>query len=206
MINNQCKRCRRLHQKLFLKGERCFSVKCALVRKPYAPGFQAKRRGRSLSEYGRQLTEKQKLKAIYGISEEQLRHYFKKAILDKTQAGPADALLVILENRLDSIIFNGGWTTSRRAARQMVTHGRILVNKRSVNVPSQQVKPGDVLTIKKPTRDFIKEVGQRLKSRQSPSWLSLDKDTLSVKVLKKPLIEEIDISVQMPLIIEYFSH
>lgn len=206
MVNNQCKRCRRLHQKLFLKGERCFSAKCALVRKPYAPGFQAKRRGRSLSEYGRQLTEKQKLKAIYGISEEQLRHYFKKAILDRTQAGPADALLIILESRLDSMVFSSGWTASRRAARQMVTHGRILVNKRSVNVPSQPVKPGDVLTMKKPAKDLIKEIRQRLKSQQSPPWLSLDKDNLSVKVLKKPLIEELDISVQMPLIIEYFSH
>lgn len=206
MINNQqCKRCRRLHQKLFLKGERCFSVKCALLRKPYAPGFQAKRRGHSLSEYGRQLSEKQKLKALYGVSEEQLRHYFKKAILDKIQASPADTLLIILENRLDSTVFNVGWAVSRRAARQMVTHSRILVNNQLANIPSQQIKAGDVLSMKKPCKDLIKEIQQRLKTRQIPSWLSLDKDTLTVKVLKKPLIEEINLSVETPLIMESFS-
>lgn len=204
--NNQCKRCRRLRQKLFLKGERCFSPKCPLIRKPYPPGIRGRRPTRVLSEYGRQLIEKQKLKALYGISEEQLKRYFKKAISKKGKVGPADDMIETLEGRLDSAIFHLGWAPSHRAARQMVSHGRVLVNNRSTNIPSQQIKIGDILTIKKPQQALLKEIKQRLKDHPVPSWFSLDKSAISAKVLKRPVVEELEVAVDMPLVIEYFSH
>jgi len=205
MIIDQCKRCRRLRQKLFLKGERCFSQKCAIIRKPYPPGFKSKRRFGSLSEYGRQLVEKQKIKALYGLSERQLKNYFKKAILKKGQQGPSDVLLSLLEGRMDSVIFNLGWSSSRRQARQIVNHGLILVNGKTAKIPSQQIKVEDALRIKKIKSYLFKDIDQRLKTKKSPSWLSLDKDGVSAKVTKLPVSGELEVNVDMPLIIEYFS-
>lgn len=206
MIINQCKRCRRFHQKLFLKGERCFSSKCALLRKSYPPGLKSKRYNRAPSEYGRQLREKQKLRNLYGISGRQLKTYFQKAILKKGQSDPAKTLLEFLEGRLDSTVFNLGWASSRRAARQMVSHKKISVNGRLVDVPSQQIKVGDVIIIKEPKEVLAKTISQRLKTHQPPSWLVLDKSNLAAKVLKRPLVDELEIAVETPLIIEYFSH
>ena len=205
MITTQCKRCRRLRQKLFLKGERCFTQKCAMIRKPYPPGFKSKRRFGSLSEYGRQLVEKQKIKALYGLSERQLKNYFQKAILKKSQQSPAEVLLALLEGRMDSTIFNLGWSSSKRQARQIVNHGLISVNGKTVKIPSQQIKIEDVLRIKKIKSYLFKDLDQRLKTKRPPSWLALDKDGVSAKVIKLPQAGELEVNVDMPLIIEYFS-
>jgi len=205
MITTQCKRCRRLRQKLFLKGERCFTQKCAMIRKPYPPGFKSKRRFGSLSEYGRQLVEKQKIKALYGLSERQLKNYFQKAILKKSQQSPAEVLLALLEGRMDSTIFNLGWSSSKRQARQIVNHGLISANGKTVKIPSQQVKIEDVLRIKKIKSYLFKDLDQRLKTKRPPSWLVSDKDGVSAKVIKLPQAGELEVNVDMPLIIEYFS-
>jgi len=205
MITTQCKRCRRLRQKLFLKGERCFTQKCAMIRKPYPPGFKSKRRFGSLSEYGRQLVEKQKIKALYGLSERQLKNYFQKAILKKSQQSPAEVLLALLEGRMDSTIFNLGWSSSKRQARQIVNHGLISVNGKTVKIPSQQIKIEDVLRIKKIKSYLFKDLDQRLKTKRPPSWLALDQDGVSAKVIKLPQAGELEVNVDMPLIIEYFS-
>jgi len=205
MEHTQCKRCRRLRQKLFLKGERCFTPKCAMIRKPYAPGFKPKRYSGSLSEYGRQLAEKQKIKAIYGLSEKQLKNYFKKAIAKKGDIGPSETLLSFLDARIDSVIFDLGWAFSRRQARQLVSHGLVMVNNRTIKTPSREIKIKDIMRLKKPSPALIKEINQRQKGRKTFSWLALDNDGLSASVVAKPQVSDMELSIKMSLIIEYFS-
>jgi len=205
IIMEQCKKCRRVGQKLFLKGERCFTPKCAIIKKAYPPGVHGKKRRRMISEYGSQLLEKQKLCYIYNIRERQLKRYLREAIKEKGVIG--DNLLKRLETRLDNVVFKLGWAESRGGARQLVSHGHILVNNKKVDIPSFGVKPKDVINIKKSSINLgsFKDLKIKLKKYKTPTWLSLDKNKLEGKVLSWPKVEDINIPVDIQMIIEYYS-
>ena len=205
MINPKCKKCRRAGQKLFLKGERCLTPKCAMVKKAYPPGVHGKRRKSSLSEYGVQLAEKQKLKLIYGVRERQLKRYFREAA--KTKGIVTDIFLNKLETRIDNVIFKLGLAESRSKTRQIISHGHILLNNRKVNIPSISVKKGDIINIKKSSlkKSLFKDLEIKLKKYNPPSWLSLDKKELKAEVLAMPLKEDINIPVDLQMIVEYYS-
>ena len=202
--DEQCRRCRREGQKLFLKGERCYSDKCSISRRNYAPGQHGQKRAK-LSEYGTQLREKQKTKAYYGVGEKQFRKYFEMASNKKGVTG--ENLLQILESRLDNIIFRLGYATTRPQARQLVSHGLFTVNGQKVDIPSYLVKPGDVITVKENKKDYkiLKELAEDNKSRVVPKWLDKDIDNLSGKVNALPTREEIDVPVEEHLIVELYS-
>jgi len=200
-----CKKCRRAGQKLFLKGARCYTPKCAMVKKPYAPGAHGKKRRRALTEYGTQLAEKQKLKRIYGTNEKQLRKYFKEA--SKSKGASTEILLSKLETRMDNVIFRLGWADSKPKARQMVGHGHILLNNRRVDIPSIHVKKGDRITIKKSSlnKPLFKDLETRLKKYNPPNWLLLDKKELQGAVVNLPSKEDVDTGVDLQMIVEYYS-
>lgn len=203
-LNSKCKICRRAGEKLFLKGERCFSQKCALTRRSYPPGIHGPKRRRSLSEYGLQLREKQKLRYIYGITETQLRNYFEEITgkEDKSRS-----LLSMLEHRLDNVVYRLGFAKSRRTSRQIISHGHILVNGRKVDIPSYQVRKGDIIKIKKTSikKGLFKDLSVHLKNYQTPSWLSLDKDKLIGKVIGEPTIQDIGEPAEIEKVIEFYS-
>lgn len=205
MIDSQCKKCRRAGQKLFLKGERCFGQKCAMIRKPYVPGVHGKSYRRRISEYGQQLAEKQKVRHTYGISEQQFKRYFKEIVRQK---GNKEELLARkLENRLDNVVFRLGWARSRRLARQIVNHGHILVNGRKVDIPSYQVKKGAVIKLKERSRKLtlFKDLKAFLKKQEIPQWLSLDREKLEGKVKTQPKVEDMGKVGELNMIIEYYS-
>lgn len=203
-----CKKCRRAGQKLFLKEERCFTAKCAMIKKPYAPGLRAKKRRSTLSEYGSQLAEKQKVKRIYGINEKQLRRYFTEAL--KSKGVVTDVLVDRLETRLDNIIFRLGITGSRTKARQIVSHGHILLNGRKVNIPSISVRKGDIIEINKSStkKVLFKELEAKLKKYKMPSWLSSEikeNNEFKAVVLNVPERSEIEIPADLAMIVEFYS-
>jgi len=205
MINSKCKKCRRAGQKLFLKGERCFSQKCAMIRKPYIPGLHGKSRRKRISEYGQQLIEKQKVRHVYGVSEKQFKNYFKEIV---NQKGNKEELLVSkLESRLDNVVFRLGWAQSRALARQLVNHGHILVNKRKMDIPSYQAKKEDVIKIKEKSRKLapFSDLKTTVKKYEVPSWLSLDKQKLIGKIINQPKIADIGKVGEIGMIIEYYS-
>jgi len=205
-MDSNCKKCRRVGQKLFLKGERCFSQKCAMIRKPYIPGLHGKsRRRKGISEYGQQLIEKQKVRYVYGVSERQFKNYFKEIV---GQKGNKEELLVNkLESRLDNVVFRLGWARSRALARQIVGHGHILVNQRKVDIPSYSVKKGDVIQIKEKDKKLalFEDLKLTLKKYEAPSWLSLDKQKLTGKIIGQPKIADIGKVGEIGMIIEYYS-
>lgn len=205
MINPKCKKCRRAGQKLFLKGERCFTAKCAMVKKPYPPGVHGKKRRRGLSEYGAQLAEKQKLRRIYNINERQLKKYFKEAA--KARGVVTEVLLNKLETRIDNVIFRLGLAQSRAKTRQIVSHGHILLNNRKITIPSICVKKGDIITIKKASlkKTLFKDLETRLKKFKPPSWLSLDKKEFKAIVLSSSIKQEIETPINLQMIVEYYS-
>ncbi len=204
-MHQDCKKCRRAGEKLFLKGERCFSQKCAMVKRPYLPGLHGRKRARRISEYGRQLIEKQKVRYAYGISEEQFKKYFKEII--KQKGNKEELLVQKLESRLDNVVFRLGLTASRRLARQLVNHGHILVNGRKVDIPSYQVKKDDVVKLKERSKlsPLFQEIKAVLKKHQTPAWLLLDDAKMEGKVKSVPKIDEIGQIGEINMIIEYYS-
>lgn len=202
-----CKLCRREGQKLFLKGERCMSTKCAMERRPYPPGQHGRetqfRRGRA-SDYSRQLREKQKVRRIYGVLEKQFRRYYKEAVRRKGLTG--ENLLVLLESRLDNVVYRLGFADSRPQARQLVQHGHFWLNGRSTNIPSRLVKPGDLISVRQQSRQktYFKERSQIMEERGVPGWLSLDLRNMSGRILNLPSREEMDLPVNELLIVEYY--
>jgi len=200
-----CRLCRREGLKLFLKGDRCYSNKCAIERRSYAPGMHGQNRGKKPSEFGLQLREKQKARRVYGVLERQFRGYFDKATRQKGMTG--ENLLRLLERRLDNVVYRLGFAASRAEARQMVTHGHITVNGKRVNIPSYLVNVGEVISIKESSRDIprIKEMAEIIKDRTVPAWLSLDVNTLSGTVIKLPAREEIQVPIEEQLIVEKYS-
>ncbi len=208
ILTSKCKLCRRAGEKLFLKGDRCATPKCALVRKAYKPGVHGpKGEGRGLSDFGVQLKEKQKLKRSYGLSEKQ----FKKHLLE-AQSRPGvvgDNLISRLEMRLDSVVFNLGLATSRNQARQMISHKMYLVNGRGLNVPSAEMKIGDEIQLKetKAQKNYFKELKPALKKKTNlPAWLSFDADTMTGKILSKPVAKEsLTGKFDIAAVIEFYS-
>lgn len=205
MKNAKCKQCRSAGEKLFLKAERCFSVKCALVKRNYGPGLHGQKRQRMPSEYGIRLKEKQKMRRIYGISEKQFRKYFVKASEKKENTG--FALVKILETRLDNIIFRSGLAKSRSQARQMVSHSFFKVNNKKMNIASYNVKTKDLIQVKqnKENKNLIQNIKQGLKAVKPASWIELDKKKLSIRILNLPVPEQIDHKINLQLVVEYYS-
>ena len=199
-----CRLCRREGQKLFLKGERCYTDKCGLTRRAYAPGQHGQGR-KKLSGYGLQLREKQKARRYYGVLEGQFRHYFELA--NKKAGVTGENLLAILESRLDNVVYRLGFGTSRPEARQLVRHGHFTVNGKKVNIPSYLVKVGDVIAIKEESKssEKIKNVIEITASRAVPKWLALDNNTLTGKVVAVAEREDIDLPLEEHLIVELYS-
>ncbi len=202
--DEQCRICRREGQKLFLKGCRCYSDKCSVTRRNYAPGQHGQKRTK-LSEYGTQLREKQKTRSFYGVGEKQFRSYFEMASNKKGITGTN--LLQILETRLDNVVYRLGFGASRPQARQLVTHGNIEVNGKKVNIASYLVKPGDVVAIREIRKDnpVVKANLENGVTRPIPEWLELDSEKLSGKVLRLVTREEIDLPVEEHLIVELYN-
>ena len=202
--DEQCRICRREGQKLFLKGSRCYSDKCSVTRRNYAPGQHGQKRTK-LSEYGTQLREKQKTRSFYGVGEKQFRKYFEMASNKKGITGTN--LLQILESRLDNVVYRLGFGASRPQARQIVTHGNIEVNGIKTDIASYLVKPGDVIAVRENRKDnaVIKANVEAGSARPVPEWLELDSKNLSAKVLRVVNREEIDLPVEEHLIVELYS-
>ena len=198
--DEQCRICRREGQKLFLKGSRCYSDKCSISRRNYAPGQHGQKKAK-LSEYGTQLREKQKTKSFYGVGEKQFRKYFKMAESKKGITG--DNLLQILESRLDNVVYKLGFASSRPQARQLVNHGHFDVNGKKVTIASYLVKPGDVISVRDSV--IMKQNIEENKARPVPAWLERDFDNLSGKVIKLASREDVDITVEEHLIVELYS-
>ena len=199
-----CRQCRREGQKLFLKGDRCYTDKCALSTRAYPPGQHGQGRSKN-SEYGQQLREKQKAKRYYGVLESQFRSYFDMAERRPGQTG--ENLLSILESRLDNVIYRLGFAMSRAEARQMVSHGHFTVNGRKVNIPSYQVKPGMVITLKESSRGLekIKANIEANAFRPAPKWLEYDANNMIAKVIAVPARDDIDLPIEEHLIVELYS-
>ncbi|MGH2348231.1 MAG: 30S ribosomal protein S4 [bacterium] len=198
-----CRLCRREGMKLYLKGEKCYTEKCPVHKRPVPPGMHGQGR-RKLSEFGVRLREKQKLRRIYGVFETQFKTYFQQAARHKGVTGVR--LLQLLETRLDNVVYRLGYATSRKEARQMVLHGHIQINGRKVNVPSFQLKPGDVIspTARGKEHPRVKELAAT-GLRTLPSWLQFTADQLEGRMLSLPAREEIDVPVAEQLIVEYYS-
>ena len=202
--DEQCRICRREGQKLFLKGSRCYSDKCSISRRNYAPGQHGQKRAK-LSEYGTQLREKQKTKSYYGVGEKQFRGYFEMASNKKGITG--ENLLQILESRLDNVVYRLGFGASRAQARQLVNHGQFAVNGKKVDIPSYLVKAGDVITVRENKKEnaTIKANVEANAARPVPAWLELNNETLSGKVVRLASREDVDIPVEEHLIVELYS-
>ena len=201
----RCRMCRRSGMKLFLKGARCFSDKCAIERRGYAPGEHGKSRRVKETNYGQQLREKQKARQIYGLLERQFRHTFAKASESKGVTG--EVLLQMLERRLDNVLYRLNFTLSRSQGRQIVRHGHVTVNGRAVDIPSFLVKPGDVVAIREKSRKLavILTTLEARKGQSAPAWLDVDADKLSAKVLSVPTRDSIPIPINEQLIVELYS-
>ena len=203
-IEPDCRQCRREGCKLFLKGERCTSKKCAMERRPVIPGQHGNSKRRvAFSEYGTQLREKQKVKRMYGILEKQFREYYDKA--NKMKGATGEVMLTLIERRLDNVVYRMGIGVTRKQARQIVNHGLITVNGKRVDIPSYQVKAGDIIAIKESKQD--NEAFKDLKGSKvvMPKWLEFDTNTLSGKILALPSREDIDSDIKEQLIVEFYS-
>ena len=199
-----CKLCRREGPKLYLKGERCMTGKCALDRRGTAPG-QHGAGNKKMREYGKQLREKQKTKRYYGILEKQFLNYFKEA--DRKEGMTGENLLTLIERRLDNVVYRMGMGESRKESRQLVLHEHIELNGKKANVPSIIVKAGDVITVRENFRDSekCKALAESMKDKTAPKWLEVNKDGLSAKVVALPEREDIDFPIEEQLIVELYS-
>lgn len=203
-----CRLCRREGEKLFLKGERCYTPKCAFEKRPYAPGqhgkMNAARPGRT-SDYGKQLRAKQKVRRVYGIYERQFRRFYGQATAMRGQTGPN--LLVILETRLSNVVYRLGFAASRAQARILVSHGHFLVNDRRADIPSYGIEVDDVISVKESSKDnaYFKHLREDAEGRTVPTWLARDLTNLTGRMLRAPERSEIDGNLEEQLIVEYYS-
>jgi small subunit ribosomal protein S4 len=202
-----CRQCRREGTKLFLKGTKCFTEKCPVERRPYAPGQhgQATARRRKMSEYAKQLREKQRIKRTYGVSEKQFRNTFEKVATLPGITG--HNLLAALETRLDNVVYRMGFAPSRKAARQLIRHRHIEVKQRKVDVPSYQVRPGEEVRVKQGSRELVLvQAAMEQASRGAPmSWIAVDRESFSGRVLEKPIRSAIPLAAQEQLVVELYS-
>ena len=201
-----CRLCRREGEKLFGKGDRCFTAKCPITRreKAGAPGQHGAAR-KKISEYGLQLREKQKAKRYYGIQEKQFRNYFAKA--DAKEGMTGENLLILIERRLDNVVYRMGMGESRRDARQLVVHGHFLINGKKADIPSMLIKAGDVISVKDTSKksEKFKALIENLSNRQAPAWLTVDKENVTATVNALPKREDIDFPIEEHLIVELYS-
>lgn len=202
-----CRQCRREGTKLFLKGTKCFTEKCPVERRPYAPGQhgQATARRRKMSEYAKQLREKQKIKRTYGVSEKQFRNTFEKVASLPGITG--HNLLAALETRLDNVVYRMGFAPSRKAARQLIRHRHIEVKQRKLDIPSYQVRPGEEVRVKQSSRELLLvQAAMEQASRGAPmSWIAVDRESFSGRVLEKPIRSAIPLAAQEQLVVELYS-
>lgn len=202
----QCKLCRRAGQKLFLKGSKCLGAKCVLIKRNYPPGVHGLSRAKKLSEYASSLKEKQKVKRMYGVLEKQFRNYYESAANKEGDTGII--LLQFLEKRLDNAVYKLGFATSRKAARQLVNHGHITVKGKKVDIPSYQVRKGEIIAVSSYSEKssyFSEIAAESIKSATPPEWLKLDKKTKTGEVVGEPQREDSDSSIQESLIVELYS-
>ena len=204
-LTPSCKQCRREGEKLFLKGERCYTSKCAIVKRKYAPGVHGIKQQPRLSEYGNQLRSKQKAKRIYGIMETAFFNYYKKA---SQQSGDREQTIKkFLEMRLDNVVYRLGLAQSRQQARQLVSYGHIRVSGKKLDIPSYQVRVGDQITVKEKSLQtpLFRDLSKKLEQHQLPSWLLLDAKALQGKVLSSPTPQDLQGTIDAKLIVEYYS-
>lgn len=206
-LDARCRKCRRAGEKLFLKGDRCLSAKCGIVRRAYAPGVHGKKMVRgNKSEYGVQLAAKQKIKRIYGVFEKQFRKHFDD--VKNKQGIVGDLLLERLEKRLDNVVYRLGFASSRAQARQLVNHGLISVDGKKMTIPSAEVKIGNIISINsfKKDKQYFKNMDQVMKDKKDfPSWISFDASKLEGKITNNPTKDEIGINVDAQVVVEYYS-
>lgn len=201
-LEASCKICRRNKEKLYLKGARCETAKCAIEKRNYPPGLRSATT-KKMSEYGKRLREKQKLRFFYGVSEVQMRNYFDKALNQKGITG--HNLLSLFERRLDNIVYRARLANSRKEARQLVRHGHFEVNGHSANTPARIITETDVVAIAEASKAFFKERSTALKDKGTPTWLSASDSENAIKLLHLPKREEIDAPVEVQLIVEFYS-
>ena len=199
-----CRLCRREGVKLYLKGDRCFTEKCAIDRRAYAPGQHGQGR-KKVSEYGTQLREKQKARRIYGVLEKQFENYFDKA--DRQSGITGENLIRLLERRLDNVAYRLGFGASRSQARQLVRHNHFTLNGHKANIPSMLVKVGDIIQVKEKSKESasFQEIKENLAQKNPPAWLEIDKEQLTAKVIALPTKEQLDVPIQEHLIVELYS-
>jgi small subunit ribosomal protein S4 len=202
---SSCRLCRRENMKLFLKGDRCYSDKCAFERRAYAPGMHGQRRGGKVSDYKIQLREKQKVRRIYGVLEKQFRSYYSRA--DQMKGVTGNNLLALLESRLDNVVYRMGFASSRHQGRQLVRHSHFLVNGKKANIPSYLVKPGDMVEVKEKSQKVVPilEAMETVIRRGVPDWIDLEKDKFRGVFKALPKREEITMPIQEQLIVEFYS-
>lgn len=204
MKGSKCKRCRRAGEKLFLKGERCHSPKCAMVKRDYPPGAQGKNRWKRVSAYGKQLKEKQKIRHWYNLREKKFKRYVKDALNQRGKGENSQEVLIrSLEKRLDNVIFRLGLASSRSEGRQLAGHGHFLVNGRRVDIPSYEVKKGDKIEIKNKDKAIFSQL--EMKGKEIPSWLEFDIKSKTGEVVGEPTVEEAAPPAKLPVIFEYYS-
>lgn len=200
-----CRLCRREGQKLFLKGDRCYTDKCAVTRRAYAPGQHGQNNRYKAKEYGLQLREKQKARRFYGVLETQFENYFDMAAKAKGMTG--ENLLIILESRFDNVVYRLGFAMSRAESRQLIRHSHFTVNGKKVNIPSYLIKPGDVIALCEKSRasDKFKAIMEANSAKPLPKWLDMNADTYEGKVVAAPTREDIDLPIEEHLIVELYS-
>lgn len=203
---NKCRLCRRAGEKLFLKGDRCLSPKCAMIKRNYPPGIHGSKGVKSLTEYGKQLNQKQKVKRIYGITEKQFRKHLSEAVKQKGVAG--DNLVMKLETRLDNVVFRMGIASSRAAARNLVSHAHITVNGRSLNIASAYLKIGDKVAVKENKLEknyFVNRKSLLQKNLELPGWVSFDPKKMKGEIISMPNRKDVNISVDIQEVVEFYS-
>jgi len=203
--NAKCRVCRRSGEKLFLKGERCYTAKCGVVRRAYPPGQQGKAKRVRLTDYGLQLREKQKIRRNYGLMEKQFVNYVEDAVSQKGNS--AEILLSALERRLDNVVYRAGLAPSRKSARLLVNHGHFKVNGKRMDIPSYQVKVGEIVTISESSRknNYFKNISEQLTKMEVPSWMALDPKKLEIKIVSEPTSKEVMLVADIRPVIEYYS-
>jgi small subunit ribosomal protein S4 len=204
-IEASCRLCRRERQKLFLKGTKCFTEKCPVERRGYPPGQHGQGRRQKISEYGVQLREKQKIRRMYGLMEDQFRNYFEKALRQSGRTG--ETLVKMLERRLDNVVYRMGFAPSRKAGRQLIVHGHLLVNNKAVNIPSFLLNAGDTVQVREKSKkmEMIHASMKRVKDSAMPSWLSLDKAAMVGTFLTVPERADIPLNANEQLVVELYS-
>ncbi len=208
MKQAKCKICRRLGDKLFLKGEKCLGSKCAMIKRPFAPGQKAKKRRGNLTEFGREMREKQKVKKWYNVSESQFKDYVFEVMENRASGvDVASQLIAKLESRLDNIIFRMGWAKSRGQARLLVTHGHFLVNGKKIDIPSCRINVGDAISIREGSKnkEALKGISEAMKKYSLPKWLSFDGSKIEGKVMRYPTPEDVQLPSEISTIFEHYS-